>query len=502
MPIMSKSHDPSSVDLGRIEPGHTQTETTLRGAESGTSTGADTRESGCADGEGETPPLAFTDTGDYDGGRDAGPTRHVDEKTKARSSRESQAISGHTVGLSVSVPAGLSDIDAVSAAHQRTTHQRLADAPDGCSSTADTTTPASQDSPRRQDDGESCPECGGRVSVGNERVCNQCGLVVEEDTIDRGPDWRAFDSKERDEKSRVGAPVTEKMHDKGLSTCIGWQDKDAYGNSLSRRKQRQMARLRKWNKRCATKDSTERNLRNAFSEIQRLCSAIDLPEDVTETACVTYRRAQGEGLVNGRSIEAVASAATYIAIRQANIPRTVKTVGELSRVSHQRVSNAFRYLCRELGIGVEPPKVKTHIPSICSELELPAEVEAEAEALVDDAISANIHSGKKPTGLAAAAVYAASLLCEDAEKATQSGAADAGEVCELTIRTRYRELLEVRGKDPKALLEEAGCISTEQQSGSETVENADEAPKAAITSTSDGTPSSASAQAGFVEGDD
>jgi transcription initiation factor TFIIIB Brf1 subunit/transcription initiation factor TFIIB len=32
-----------------------------------------------------------------------------------------------------------------------------------------------------------------------------CGLVVEEEEIDHGPGWRAFDSRERDEKSRVGA---------------------------------------------------------------------------------------------------------------------------------------------------------------------------------------------------------------------------------------------------------------------------------------------------------
>ncbi|PSQ13061.1 transcription initiation factor IIB 2, partial [Halobacteriales archaeon QS_5_70_15] len=77
-----------------------------------------------------------------------------------------------------------------------------------------------------------CPECGGRLENDTEHgetVCAECGLVVEEDEIDRGPEWRAFDSNEKDEKSRVGAPTTNMMHDKGLSTNIGWQDKDAYG---------------------------------------------------------------------------------------------------------------------------------------------------------------------------------------------------------------------------------------------------------------------------------
>jgi len=89
-----------------------------------------------------------------------------------------------------------------------------------------------------------------------ETVCVDCGLVVvEEDEIDRGPEWRAFDSSEKDEKSRVGAPTTNMMHDKGLSTNIGWQDKDAYGKSLSSRQREKMQRLRTWNERFRTRDS-------------------------------------------------------------------------------------------------------------------------------------------------------------------------------------------------------------------------------------------------------
>ncbi|MFP4218082.1 MAG: TFIIB-type zinc ribbon-containing protein, partial [Salinarchaeum sp.] len=74
-----------------------------------------------------------------------------------------------------------------------------------------------------------CPECGGKLRTDEEHgetICTECGLVVESDEIDHGPEWRAFDAKEKDEKSRVGAPTTKMMHDEGLSTNIGWQDKD------------------------------------------------------------------------------------------------------------------------------------------------------------------------------------------------------------------------------------------------------------------------------------
>ncbi|PSP45488.1 transcription initiation factor IIB 2, partial [Halobacteriales archaeon QH_6_66_25] len=87
----------------------------------------------------------------------------------------------------------------------------------------------------REEQSMDCPECSGKLIVDDEHgetVCTECGLVVEEDSVDRGPEWRAFDAQEKDQKSRVGAPTTNMMHDKGLSTNIDWRDKDAYGNAL------------------------------------------------------------------------------------------------------------------------------------------------------------------------------------------------------------------------------------------------------------------------------
>ncbi|MFB6135123.1 MAG: TFIIB-type zinc ribbon-containing protein, partial [Halanaeroarchaeum sp.] len=73
-----------------------------------------------------------------------------------------------------------------------------------------------------------CPECGSENLVKSsdraELVCDDCGLVVEEEKIDPGPEWRAFNHQERQEKSRVGAPTTQTMHDKGLTTTIDWKD--------------------------------------------------------------------------------------------------------------------------------------------------------------------------------------------------------------------------------------------------------------------------------------
>ncbi|WP_436935333.1 transcription initiation factor IIB [Halovenus marina] len=288
-----------------------------------------------------------------------------------------------------------------------------------------------------------CPECGGALATDEEHgetVCQECGLVVEEAEIDPGPEWRAFDSKEKDEKSRVGAPTTNMMHDKGLSTNIGWQDKDAYGNALSSRQREKMQRLRTWNERFRTRDSKERNLKQALGEIDRMASALGLPENVRETASVIYRRALDEDLLPGRSIEGVATSALYAAARQANTPRSLDELTRVSRVDKDEIARTYRYIVRELGLEIQPADPESYVPRFISDLGLSEEVERRAKELLRTAKDQGVHSGKSPVGLAAAAVYAASLLTN--QKVTQSEVSEVANISEVTIRNRYHELLE------------------------------------------------------------
>jgi len=317
---------------------------------------------------------------------------------------------------------------------------------------ADREAEQADDEKQRQEDTDAsaslqCPECGGDLVVDEERgetVCEDCGLVVEEDSIDRGPEWRSFGNDDGDQKSRVGAPTTNLMHDKGLSTNIGWQDQDAYGNSLSSRQRRKMQRLRTWNERFRTRSAKERNLKQALGEIERMASALGLPKNVRETASVIYRRALDEDLLPGRSIEGVATSALYAAARQANAPRSLDEVANVSRVERDEIARTYRYVARELGLEVAPTDPTSYVPRFCSQLELSDEVERRARDLLESAREAGLYSGKSPVGLAAAAVYAASLLAN--ERVTQSEVSSVANVSEVTIRNRYHEILEAGGE--------------------------------------------------------
>ena len=289
-----------------------------------------------------------------------------------------------------------------------------------------------------------CPECGSTQLVHDyeraELVCDECGLVIEEDFIDVGPEWRAFDHDQRMKRSRVGAPMTYTIHDKGLSTMIDWRNRDSYGKSLSSRSRAQLYRLRKWQRRIRVSNATERNLAFALSELDRLASTLGLSRDVREAAAVVYRKAVDQNLIRGRSIEGVAAAALYAACRQCSVPRTLDEISEFSRVGRKEIGRTYRFVSRELGLKLMPTSPIDYVPRFASGLNLKGDVQSKAVEILRQAGEKELTSGRGPTGVAAAAIYIASILC--GERRTQREVADVAGVTEVTIRNRYKELAE------------------------------------------------------------
>jgi transcription initiation factor TFIIB len=73
-------------------------------------------------------------------------------------------------------------------------------------------------------------------------------------------------------------------------------------------------------------------------------------------------------------------------------------------------------------------------------LKLSAETQSKSIEILEDAQKAELTSGRGPTGIAAAALYVAALM--HGEKRTQREVADVAGVTEVTIRNRYKELLD------------------------------------------------------------
>lgn len=284
-----------------------------------------------------------------------------------------------------------------------------------------------------------CPECGGINLFWNkekgEVICKDCGLVVEDKMVDFGQEWREFDSEGGDKRRRAGAPITYTQYDQGLGTEVGGK---ADLSKLSSKSRNTFVRLRKWQYRIST--AIERNLKLALSELKRVASYLKLPKSVEEESARIYTLAVQRGLVRGRSMESVVAGALYAACRRHEVPRTLDELSEASGIEKKEIGRTYRFVTRELGISILPSNPADYIPRFASALKISPEAQSKSIEILEKAQKEELTSGRGPTGIAAAALYVSALL--HGEKRTQREVADVAGVTEVTIRNRYKELLE------------------------------------------------------------
>jgi transcription initiation factor TFIIB len=290
---------------------------------------------------------------------------------------------------------------------------------------------------------DKCPECSSKNLIhdydSGETICGDCGLVLYEQMMDKGPEWRAFTQEEKASRSRVGMPTSYSIHDKGLSTAISQVDRDAFGRKLPISTRLQMWRLRKWQIRSRVHSSVDRNLAQAMAELERLSSKISISTPIKEKAAVAYRKALEKGLVRGRSINAIAAASLYAACRKSGSSRTLREIAEASLVDKKDVARCYRLLLQELDFHMPTSDPMTYLSKIAEKTGISGKTQGAAIAILRMAKQKRVSAGKDPMGLAAAALYIACL--QNTEKQTQKDIADAAGVTEVTVRNRYKDLL-------------------------------------------------------------
>ncbi len=283
-----------------------------------------------------------------------------------------------------------------------------------------------------------CPECDSvNLTYDDQKgeiICNDCGLIIEEKMVDTGQDSGGqFDKSEK--KGRGGAPMSMQKYDKGLTTNVG-EISDIY--KLEAGQTRKFLRLKKWQERVST--SIERNLRLAMAELRRVASFLNLPSVIRDESSRIYNYVLQRGLVRGRSMESVIAACIYAACRSYNIPRTLDEIAGASDVERKEIGRTYRFIVRKLKIKVTPSSPKDYISRFASILHLTPKSQNNALKILKKADIVELTSGRGPAGIAAAALYVASLLND--EKRTQREVADVAGITEVTIRNRYKELIE------------------------------------------------------------
>ena len=290
-------------------------------------------------------------------------------------------------------------------------------------------------------EGEVCSQCGNPRLVydksSGEKVCNQCGLVIMDGTVSRGPEWRAFTLKEREEKRRTGIPQSYTYYDKGLYTSFR-TTRDSLGRRLNSKTRSKMRRLKRYDTRSKLDESGMRNLSRAMSELGRLADKLHLPHGVREKAAILYRRALKKDLIKGRTISGLVAASVYAACRQKRVPRSLSEVSESSIEDVMDVARVYRYLVKELKLKMPVDYPMKFVPKITSALGIDRKTDRLTQEILKIAKDRKALIGKDPKGMAAAALYIACKM--NNENATQKDIAKAAGTTEVTLRNRLRDL--------------------------------------------------------------
>ncbi|KAJ2488582.1 transcription initiation factor IIB [Coemansia sp. RSA 2050] len=258
-------------------------------------------------------------------------------------------------------------------------------------------------------------------------VCGSCGLVLGDRIVDTRTEWRTF-ANEEDDPSRVGDATNPFFADAQLDTLISHSgDK---GTGLARNLNRTQRRT--------TAQQQDHSLVQAYKEITTLCNANGISATTMDTAKVFYKRAEKEGLLRGRSNNAVIAVCIFLACRQDNAPRTFKEISALTKVNVREIGRTFKSLKSKLGAATGTTSCGNLITRFCSHLNLDQDTRRTAEILVGKAKDMDNVLGRSPVTIASACIYLTSHLM-GSSRDTKAISEIAG-VGEATIKATYKTL--------------------------------------------------------------
>ena len=275
-----------------------------------------------------------------------------------------------------------------------------------------------------------------------EVICSQCGHVMTDRSNENRHEWRAFPPNTAEQtirnRNRTGMPTSLARHDMGLATIIGRINMDASGHTLDPAMRTTMERLRIWDIRTQIRSSTDRNLRNAFNQLEKLKERLGISDVAVEKTAYLYRKAQEMGLVRGRTIPSVLAATAYVACREMGISKTLKEIALAADIRRKDLSRTYRLLILELDLKVPMVDTVKCIAKVANKAGLKEKTKRQAIDTMYDISKKGIAAGKDPMGLAASVLYLSSFIV--GEHVTQSQIADAAGVTEVTLRNRFKDL--------------------------------------------------------------
>jgi len=276
--------------------------------------------------------------------------------------------------------------------------------------------------------------------VTGELVDPETGEVIESHPIAMGPEWRAYTAHEWMQRSRAGSIRMFSVHDSGLHTRIDVAPAIVEARKFNRTSLAAKAiKLRKLNRE-VREDKSDRKLVTLLSLIWNICRHYNLGDEVIETAGQIARKLLKAANISWVDMEEAALACMIAACRVHGVPIIARRIMRERGADRRKVWNLLITIHTRLNIKPRIADPRQYMPGFCERLGLSARVQMLASTIIDAMKRRGMTDGKDPAGLAAAAIYVASILLN--EKRTQDEIANATGVTTVTIRNRYRDIVE------------------------------------------------------------
>ena len=277
-----------------------------------------------------------------------------------------------------------------------------------------------------------------------EIACSNCGAVSSQQVVDTGSETVRLSGDDYQNNSRVGRKISLKMVDMGLSTIIESKDRDVSGKILSNENKRMFYRLRMWDRNSRSANSVK-SFQKAFTMLDAIGTKLGLPESVVEHTAYLFRKIAAKRILTGRSTSVMICAATYIACRSLNTPRTLQDISDAGNIKKKNLQRTYRFLAKELDIYPQAYNPIEFVTRISKSLSVSEKTERLAFKILKLAKEQNVSTSKNPMAMAAAAVHLASIL--NSEKVSQLKISEVSQISAVTIRDRTKEIRKKIGGD-------------------------------------------------------
>ena len=295
-----------------------------------------------------------------------------------------------------------------------------------------------------------CPECKSTIVDdihSGERICSNCGIVVDEQMADYGPETKGVNLVDKMRLARATGHTTFTQHDMGIATEISLGSTDFSGKKITSSVSNQMQNLRKWQQRVRVTSPRERRLTNVLGKITETCESCSLSKNVIETASKIYRSLDGKNIeVKGKSVISMTVAVVYLACKQCDVVRSLEEIcrevciEKDVKTKSKLAAKYYRNLVLEMGQQITPTvTMDKYISKIANLTRTDVRVERLALEIAEKAQVQGITDGKAPNGIASAYMYIGSILL--GQTVLQRDVSSVSGVTEVTIRNRVKEIL-------------------------------------------------------------